>query len=215
MNEKHSHGSQYKQDAIDHCIALYCKYGGKSHDLIERGMQQAGWTGWRKAYLYDKGKIVDGKPNRNYREGWISKYGFDNFLAAHTEKLVERVNDDEQSLYIDIKAVRKRLGQKALSGDADKDDLAKYRDYCKLEIEARRNLDLSRDNFETFVLCYEKLVIWAPDIDPNLAKLLAKNGDRIAELAQAHYGKENEIDNGAEPGTDESGDEPAAADAGP
>lgn len=197
-------GKAYAPEAVEHCRSLYLKYGGKNHDAIQREMRKAGWPLWSKVNLHDRG-IYGGK---SWREGWIDKYGFERSLKLATERMVEKVNDDEQGLYIDIKAVRKRLGNKALAGDADKDELAKYRDFCKLEIEARRNLDLSRDNLETFVSGYEKLLIWAPDVDVGLAKLLAKHGDRFAELAAAHYGKPEEIDDGAIDREDEGGGEP-------
>jgi len=196
-------GKAYPEEAIELCRKLYCKYGGNNHDLIEREMRKAGWAKWSKMNLQNRGR----EGTRSERMGWIARYGFERSLKLHIEKLAEKVNDDEQGLYIDIKAVRKRLGQRALGENADKDDLAKYRDFCKLEIEARRNLNLTRDNFETFVSGYEKLLTWASDIDPQLAKLLAKCTDKFAELAQAHYGKD-EVDDGAELRTDESGGEP-------
>ncbi len=195
-------GKSYSEEAIETCRRLYCKYGGKNFDAIQREMRKAGWVGWTKSNLNDRGRIG----TRTFREGWIDRYGFDRSLKLHIEKLTEKVNDDEQSLYLGIKTVRERLEKAALGDGASKDDLAKYRDFCKLEIEARRNLNLSRDNLETFVAGYEKLTIWAPDIDAQLAKLLAQHTDRFAELAAAHYGKD-EGDDGAGFREDESGGE--------
>ena len=166
---------------------------------------QKQYPGWRKKNLYDRNE-----KGRGERFGWITNYGFDNSLKIYTEKLVTAVNDDEQDLYLGIKATRQEMQKKVAGKSATKDDIYQYRDFCKLEIEARRNLDLSRDNLETFVAGYEKLTIWLGEIDPAAAKLLVKNGERLAEMAQAHYGKQDEaIDDGAGPGADEGGDEQA------
>lgn len=194
----------YNEDARELCRKLYCKYGGKNLDAVERDMRKAGYVNWNKAVLHDRGR----EGTKNYRVGWINNFGFERSLKLHLEKLTEQVNDDEQGLYIDIKSVRQRLGKVALGDSASKDDLAKYRDFCKLEIEARRNLNLTRDNLETFVSGYEKLLIWAAGVDDQLAKLLVKHTDRFADLAAAHYGKEDEVDDGAELRADESGGEP-------
>lgn len=189
--------ARYAQEAIELCRSLYCKYGGKNHDAIEADMRKQ-YPGWQKANLHDRGK--DGQ-----RMGWINKYGFDNSLKLHLQKLTESVNDDEQDLYLGIRTVRKELQKAVISGEATKDELYQYRDFCKLEIEARKNLDLSRDNLDTFVAGYEKLLIWLGQIDPDTAKRLVKNGDRLADMAKAHYGKaEAELD-GASNREDESG----------
>jgi hypothetical protein len=202
--KKKKNGTRYNQDAIELARSLYCKYGGKNLDAVQREMRKAGYPGWLKTYLFDKGR--DG--TAHYRMGWITKYGFDNSLRMHLEKLVESVNDDEQDLYVGIKATRKELQKKITGKAATKDELYQYRDFCKLEIEARKNLDLSRDNLETFVSGYEKLTDWAP---PDLKKLLVKYGEKLVEMAQAHYGKSEEVDDGASPGEDEGGEQPGSS----
>lgn len=192
--------ARYGQEAIEEARRLYCKYGGKNHDAIEAEMRRQ-WPSWQKENLHNRGK--DGE-----RMGWIERYGFDNSLKLHLQKLTESVNDDEQDLYLGIKAVRKRLQTKTVSGECTKDELYQFRDFSKLEIEARRNLDLSRDNLETFVAGYEKLISWLGEIDPQAAKLLIRNGEKLAEMAQAHYGKSEEIGDGADDRTDEGGERP-------
>ena len=193
---------RYNQDAIDLARSLYCKYGGKNTDAVQREMRKAGYPNWTKQTLFDKGR----ENTPNYRMGWVTKYGFDRSLELYNEKLVEQVNDDEQDLYIGIKKVRKELQQKVVAKTATKDEFYQYRDFCKLEIEARKNLDLSRDNLETFVSGFEKMVGWLTEIDPKAAKGLIRNGDKLAELAQAHYGKTEEIDAGTSDREDAGGD---------
>jgi|GEM_PF-1571198 len=179
---------RYSREAEELCRELYCRYGGRNHELIERDMRRAGWTGWQKSILYDKGKAA------NARMGWITRLGFDNSLRIYTQKLAEKVNNDEQDLYLGIKTVRRELWKKVSSGKATKDEIYQYRDFCKLEIEARRNLDLPRDNLETFVAGYEKLVQWLGVIDTAAVKTLIRHGEKLTELAQAHYGKEATTD---------------------
>ena len=194
----------YGQEAIEHCRALYCKYGGRNFEAIEAEMQRT-YPGWRISNLKDRKRL---KGDKEPQLGWINRYGFDNSLKLHLQKLTENVNDDEQDLYLGIKTVRKGLQTAVVGGAATKDEIYQYRDFAKLEIEARRNLDLSRDNLETFVSGYEKLVVWLGDIDPAAAKLLVKNGDRLADMAKAHYGKAEADIDGASNQPDESGGEP-------
>lgn len=191
--------TNYSQEAIEEARRLYCKYGGKNLAAVEREMRR-NYANWQQAILFDRGK------GKNARLGWITKFGFDNSLKIHLQKLTESVNDDEQDLYLGIKTVRKAMQSKVIGKDASRDDIYQYRDFCKLEIEARRNLDLSRDNLETFVAGYEKLVNWLTDIDQEAARSLIRNGEKLAELAAAHYGKEETINDGTSVGADE-GDE--------
>lgn len=190
---------QYSHDAVDLCRTLYLKYGGKNYAAIEREMRKT-YPGWGLKNLCDSGK------GKNARLGWITRYGFDNSLKLHLQKLTEAVNDDEQDLYVGIKTVRKAMQEKVIGKTPTKDELYQYRDFCNLEVVARKNLDLSRDNLETFVAGYEKLVTWLSEIDKAAAKLLIKHGDKLADLAQAHYGNSEEVNDGAGVGEDEGGE---------
>jgi hypothetical protein len=191
--------AQYAQEAVDLCRSLYCKYGGKNYAAIEAEMQKV-YPGWNQTNLVDRGK------GKKAKLGWITRYGFDNSLKIHLQKLTESVNNDEQDLYIGIRTIRKTMQDVVSGTDATRDDIYQYRDFCRLEIEARKSLDLSRDNFETFVSGYEKLVMWLGEIDPAAAKMLIKHGDKLAALAQAYYGKSEEIDAGTGDRADESGE---------
>lgn len=173
----------YSQKAIEKARELYCLYGGRNHDLIERDMRRAGWEGWRKSILYDKGKA------KNARMGWITRHGFDNSLRIYTEKLAESVNNNDEGLYIGIKKTRERLEKRVHSGEASKDEIYQYRDFCTLEINARKNLDsIGDDTLETFVAGYENQIAWLTEIDSSAARGLIKNQEKIFERAKAHYG---------------------------
>src|SRR5436190_24097111 len=157
----------YSNEAIELCRKLYCKYGGENFDGIQREMQKK-FPGWHKRNLLDRGK------GKETRLGWITKHGFETSLKIWTEKLVESVNDDEQDLYLGIKALRKTTQSRAIGEAATKDDVYQYIKLCSLEIDARKNLDLTRDNLETFVSGYEKLVSWLSDIDQKAARMVIK-----------------------------------------
>lgn len=191
---------EYPTEAVELCRKLYCKYGGKNFDAIEREMRKE-FPGWAKANLNDR----DAKDRRNRRLGWVTRFGFENSLRLHLQKLTETVNDDEQDLYLGIKTIRKQLQNEAIGKNASKETRREYREYCKLEIEARRNLDLSRDNLETFVAGYEKLMMWLTELDSAAAKALLKHGERLIEMAKAHYGKTEADDDGTGDRADEGG----------
>jgi hypothetical protein len=191
--------TQYPQEAVDLCRKIYCKYGGNNADAIEREMRKV-YPGWRRNNLNDRGK------GKEARLGWVTKYGFEKSLEIYNRRLTEAVNDDEQDLYIGIQTVRKTLQEKVHAKTATKDEFYQYRDFCKLEIEARKNLDLSRDNFDTFVAGWEKILGWLGELDPKAVKMLVKHGEKLTELAQAHYGKSEEIDAGTSDREDESSD---------
>lgn len=194
----------YDQKAIDLCRSLYCKYGGKNHDAIQAEMRKAGYAGWQKSNLHSRGS------GKNARLGWIEKYGFEESLITHVKLLVDNVQNDDQRDYLRLQELCSRLEGKALAADATRDDLYIYRDFFRLKLEMKTKLEVSRDNFETFVDCFEKLLEWLGKIDPQTAKGLVKNGEKLTDLAQAHYGKTEAVVDGANSGADEGGDGPPA-----
>lgn len=199
--------TRYSQEVIEKARGLYIKYGGTNLDAIQREMRKQ-YPRWSKVNLLQRTeKVYKGRAARE-KLGWIEEYGFEESLRLHLQELAASGNNDEQDLYLGIKAKRKEMQRISAGPKATRDQIYQYRDFCKLEIEARKNRDLSRDNLETFVAGYEKLLLWLGEMDSTAAKMLVKHGDRLAEMAQAHYGKtETEFD-GASNRADESGDEP-------
>jgi hypothetical protein len=178
---------QYPQNAIDTCLTLYLKYGGKNFDAIEREMRKE-WSSWSKQLLHTKGTGKDA------RLGWIDKYGFENALKIHLENKVENVLDDTNKLYQDIKAIRETLAKKAKDLEATASDLQNFAKYADLEIKARNLLDLSKSNLETFAEAFELIGEWLREIDPKIAAAYAKHGEKLIEKAEIHYGKAEEKD---------------------
>lgn len=173
----------YSQEAIDMCRSLYLKYGGKNYDAIEREMQKA-YPGWRKQNLVDKGR------GGRAREGWVNRYGFDKSLELYLKIQTEAVLNDSQKLYLGVKQTREALQEKVVGKTASKDDLYAYRDFVKLEMEAKRELDLGRANFETFVDAWEKQLSWLPEfVSPSSLGELISSSEKLLERARLEYGE--------------------------
>lgn len=179
---------RYDQEAIELCRKFYCKFGGKNLDAVENEMRQAGYVGWQKSTLFNRGKI----DTSDFRQGWIEKYGFDKSLQEYLKTQIAGVTDDVQKLYLGIKGVREALELKVQNGQGTRDEIYAYRDFCKLEMEARQKLDLAKDNFESFVACWEKLLIWLPEISATAAAafLSGDTAEKVLERARAEYGEQ-------------------------
>lgn len=180
----------YNQEAVELARKLYCKYGGKNYDAIQKEMRLAGYVGWQKSTLFNRGK----DENKTYRVGWIEKFGFENSLQEFVKTQVFAVTDDVQKLYLGIKAVRENLQTKATGKEATRDDFYAFRDFAKLEMDARAKLDLAKDNYESFATCFEKMLAWLPDIDEKaaLAFLSGDTAERVLERARIEYGEEKQ-----------------------
>lgn len=176
--------TEYDREAIEHCRELYCKNGGKNFDAIEAGMQEV-FPNWSKQNLFDR----NGKKPRH---GWITKHSFDKSLQEYLKVKAVTVLDDVQKRYLGIKAVCDRLEDKIKAKEDTRDDLFMYRDYCKLEMEYRLKLDLSKDSYENFVACFEKLLAWLPDIDAKAAKAFLSGdvAERLLAKAKSDYGEQ-------------------------
>lgn len=179
---------QYNQEAIETCRKLYCKFGGKNLDALENDMRQAGYVGWQKSTLFNRGKI----DSADWRQGWIERYGFDKSLQEYLKTQIAGVTNDVQKFYLGIKSVRETLETKVKNGDGTRDDLFAYRDFCKLEMDARQKLDLEKDSFENFVACFEKMLAWLPEISEKAATefLTGDVAERLLERARAEYGEQ-------------------------
>lgn len=175
--------SQYGQEAIKKCRELYCKFGGKDFDAIEREMQTA-YPKWRRQNLHPRG---------NKSLGWIVEHNFDKSLEEYLKTQTVAVTDDVQNLYLGIKTVREKLQEKVQTGEGTRDDIYAFRDYAKLEMEARKSLDLSKDNYESFVAIWEKILAWLPEIDEIAATALLSGdvAERLVLRAKSEYGKED------------------------
>ena len=178
---------RYDQEAIEICRKLYIQHGGKNHDAIETAMRKAGYEGWKKQNLFNRGAGSDA------RLGWIERYGFEksnrDYLKAQVE---DQATDEVQKLYQAIKKVRETLQTKMTGGHSSRDEMFSFRDFCKLEMDALNKLNLSRDNYETFVAVWEKILSWLTELAPAAAiSLIAGDtAEKLLERAKAEYGDE-------------------------
>lgn len=170
---------EYPSEAKELCRKLYCEFGGNPAQ-IEKGMQKQ-YPGWTRRLLNDRGKGSEA------RHGWITKFGFEKSLELHQQSQIASVQNADERRYQAVVALADIYQEKALQGDEKAVSL-----FIKLtdqQIELRSKLDLTSGNFETFVESFERMVLWAKDIDTDLAKLFYRRKDEFIEMAAAHYGK--------------------------
>lgn len=183
---------RYTQEAVELARSLYHKYGGRNHAAIEKEMRAAGYPGWSRSRLLNKGK--DPK-NPNWREGWISKFGFDATLELHQRITASAVLNDSQELYLQIQTARKAAGLIVVGGKAGKDEHYIYRDYVKLELAAKAQLDLGRASFETTAEAWVKIQEWLRELvadqkfPAKALKDLVGASDHLLERARETYGE--------------------------
>ena len=79
--------SQYPPEAIEKCRKLYCKFGGKDFDAIQREMRKE-YPTWRKQNLKPRGKGADS------RLGWIVEHNFDKSLHEYLKTQVISVTNE-------------------------------------------------------------------------------------------------------------------------
>lgn len=179
-------------EAIEKCRQLYHKYGGKNFDAIQSEMRKAGYPGWSKARLTNKGR--DPK-SPHWREGWVSKFGFDKTLELHQRVSTMAVLNDSQEIYLQIQTVRKIYDAKVIAPGHDKDEFYRWRDAVTLELKAKEQLDLGRANFETLADGWEKILGWLQELveDHKFPKTaltaLVHVGEEILNRARAIYGE--------------------------
>jgi hypothetical protein len=174
----------YNTDAHELCRKFYCKFGGNALQ-IEKAMHQAGYAGWKKEYLYDKGTV-----GKDARLGWITKYGFEKSLELYQQTLISSVQTDEEKHYKRVEKIADKYGEIAVGTGEDADKAAdRYAKYLQLLLDIRNKLDLKQSNFESFVEAWESICSWIGEISPEAAKHLLKHSQAIIERAENHYGE--------------------------
>jgi len=182
--------AQYPLDAIRQCLRFYLDHNGQQHDLIEKKMQKAGWSGWKKQNLYDRGK------GKQTRLGWISKYGFEKALRIHLAQLPTPALNDAQKLVQEVGVVRELLYseiQATAVSKVEKERLQLHRDYCNLTISALTKVEAAKDTLGAWVHFWERLLDWSVDIDIKLARTLKKHSQALIDRAEEEFGESEEI----------------------
>lgn len=174
----------YNQDAVEKCRKLFIQFGGNPSN-IEKEMRKAGYANWQKQLLYDKG--TEGK---NARLGWISKFGFEKSLQLHLQTQISSVQNDDERRYRAVVQLADTYQELALQGgESGEKAISIFLKLTDQQIQLRNKLDLTHSNFETFVEAWERITVWAKEIDTDLAKLFYKRKDAFIERAEKEYGE--------------------------
>ncbi len=168
--------SRYEQEAIDLARKFYCDYGGNGAQ-IEQAMRRAGYHSWSKQNLYDRGDKL----------GWITRFGFEKSLKLALDAKINAVSSEDERRYRAVVQLADHYQSLALGGDDKAVD--KFIKLTDQQIALRSKLDLSSASFESFVEAFEQIVMWAKEVDTDLAKLFYRRKDEFIERASLHYGK--------------------------
>jgi len=175
-------GAEYSAKAIDHCFKLYLKHNGQNHKAIEKGMHEAGWTGWSVNNLYNQGAKI----------GWIEKYGWKEALEKHLEQKVSPTLNSAEQLVSEIDELRGYLYKEihAKGGNVDKERYQLFVRLAELSIAALTKVREARDTLSGWVNFFERFVDWAIDIDPKLARKLMDKSEEFIARAEKEFGEE-------------------------
>ena len=174
----------YGPEVVSHCFDLYIRFNGQNHDRIQNLMRKK-WPSWSKQNLYSRaGKV-----------GWIEEYGWERSLKERLAQAGERVATAEQSLFIEIEQIRKKLHERIHSGaQVDRDLVYQHLAYCRLSVSALAKLKGAGLTFDSFVAFWEALLDWLPDISDGAARALLEAADEVLEKARSTYGEQGEED---------------------
>lgn len=176
--------SVYTPGAVEICRKYYIEFGGNP-DLIQKAMRRD-YPSWGKSNLFDKGK---GRGDKNARLGWINRYGFEKSMSLHQQTQISSIESDDERRYRAVVTLADHFQEKALQGEEKAVD--KFIKLTDQQINLRTKLDLTSSNFESFVEAFEQMVLWAKDIDMDLAKLFYRRKDEFIKRASTHYGKQD------------------------
>lgn len=174
---------RHSDEEIKDAFALYLKYGGERLDLLEEEMQRMGWAGFRKSLLTNRGK------GENFREGWISKYRWDNSLKLHLASLTSVAATSAESLLAENEAIRKSAFME-IQGQgvrASKELVWQHNTYTQNCIKILDKLEAARDNYGNFTFFLKHILAAAVEISPALAKELCDAEDALIEWAERKF----------------------------
>jgi len=180
--------ARYDEEAIQKCLRLYLKFNGGQHERIEQEMRKV-YPGWRRAYLYTRGQ------GRHQKLGWIDLYGWEKALVLHLAEKPTATLNSAQQLVNEIEEIRKLLHTriKTQGANVEKELLQLHRDYSRLSIEALTKVEAARDTLGAWVMFWEKLLDWLPDIDMRAARHLVKFNEAIIARAEEEFGESENL----------------------
>lgn len=179
---------KHHPDEIKDAFSLYLKYNGERFDLMEQEMHRLGWTGFRKQLLFNRGR------GDNYRDGWITKYGWENALKVHLANAATVAATSAESLLAENESIRKSafIEIQAQGVRASKDLIYQHNLYTQNCIKILDKLEAARDNYGNFVFFLKHLVNAATKISPALAKEIVDAEEALIEWAEREFVVEEE-----------------------
>lgn len=183
-------GKQLNEEMVKDCLALYLKYGGERHDLIEQDMHRLGWSSFKKGMLGDRGN------GENYRAGLVNKFRWDLVLKKHLIDLATNTvaATSAEKLLVEAEFIRDAAFQeiKTLGVRASKDLIYQHNLYSQNCIKILDKLDAARDNYANFVFFLKHLLSAAPTISPSLTRELCDAEDALLDWAERQFVVEDE-----------------------
>ena len=187
-------GKHYSAEAIEDAYRLFLRFNGdpRQWHRIDAEMAKKGYVGF-KARNCLPDRSAPGK--KNYREGWITKFGWEKGLAIHLATKPTATLNSAQRLARQIEEVCERLFKnfEVKGSETDEKSLQLLRDYFKLRIEALTKVAEARDTLGGFVSFWERFIDWITDIEPKTARALLNVEDLILERAEKEFGETQEM----------------------
>lgn len=172
----------YSEEAREYCFKLYLKYNGQQHERVEEEMRRKGWVGWSRQNLYTRGK------GKNLKVGWIERFGWEKALALKIEADARRAAGGD-SLLADVQKRRARLSERLdREGEENRDLVYQHLKYAELEASLTSRAGAGRDDLQSFVVAWERLLEWAAKW-PRLLTALVEFSEQVMERAKAEYGE--------------------------
>src|SRR5690606_16435766 len=172
-------------EAVKDAFALYIKYNGDEGRFgqIEEDMHRLGWTWFKKQQLKDKGH------GEHHREGWITKFGWENSLRLHIASTQTAAATSAESLLAEAEFIRKELfiEIKTQGPRRSKDLVYQHQAYSKACTEILAKLNDARDNYGNFSYFWQHLLRAASAISPALAKELIEAEDAVIDWAEREF----------------------------
>lgn len=181
---------RHNPDMIKDAFELYLKYNGERFDLIDQEMAKRGWAGFKAhSRLPNRGK------DKNFREGWISRYGWQKSLEMKVILAGTVAATSAESLLFEVETIRKKVFmelQERGVGAGQKDLVYQHDKYISRTTEILDKLEKARDNYGNFTFFLTHLLKAATQISPALAKELCDAEDALIDWAEKEFVVEDE-----------------------
>jgi hypothetical protein len=174
---------------IDDAFDLYIKFNGGRFAQIEEEMRQKGWDKFNVSVLHNKGK------GANYREGWITRFGWEDALKLRIATVGIAATTSAESLLFEVETIRKKIFMKLETGGVGpgaKDLIYQHDKYISRTTEILDKLEKARDNYANFVFFLQHLLKGATRISPALAEAICDAEEALIDWAEKEFVTESE-----------------------